>query len=258
MSFISTDFYFNGIPSTPYNIKLIKMEEDMTNTIITGGKNLQEVYKPSLNYPYFFKSSMKPIELNFQFVVDTANGWDASTKNTIFSWLYSPTTYCDFISYDNLNVVYKVIFISPIELFTYDAIYGYLNLTAMAYPFAYTPVETHFLNGTGTITIDNKQNVQNWDGTYYYYPKIWIDANAVSASVINTSDSNRLFQLSPVQNGEQLYIDNSIKYITSSVGTNRLTSLTSYQWLRLVRGTNILSVTTNCDIVIECQYPILT
>jgi phage-related protein len=260
MSFVSTDFTFNGVSSTPYGLKLITMDGN-TNIILAGSKSIQEVYKPGSLYPYFFKSSLQPITLNLQFTITTSDAWDATKKNDVLSWLYSPTTYADFISDDNTSVVYKLIFTSPAEFLTFDNVNGYLNLTAHAMPCAYTPLETYSFSVVGStpLTIDNQQNIQNWDGTYYYYPKLWIDAGATSIQITNANDSGRVFELDPIQIGEELYVDNALRIIrTSLASTNRLTSLTSYNWLRLVSGDNVLTFAGNCDIYMECQYPILT
>jgi phage-related protein len=205
------------------------------------------------------------MELSLQFMITaTPNAWTDTIRQQIFDWLFSPREYCDFISSDNLDKVYKIIFTSPLEFNTINLTEGYFSLTAQSYPYAYTALTTYTQSVTSTpitITINNLQNARNYDNTYYYYPIIYADLTGAASSIkiVNTSDSNRVFEITGLDALEELYIDNELKIINSSVASvNRFATLTSKQWLRLVKGENILRIDTLCDLVIQCQYPILS
>jgi hypothetical protein len=265
-SFISTDFSFNNISSSTYNLQIVKVEgSGLIPTPVSGGKSIHEEYSPFHNSPFFYKAQMQPMNLSLQFTISaTPNSFDETTRMAIFDWLYSPMVYCDFVSQDNPNKVYKIIFNSPLEFNTVDFLNGFFELSAQCYPTPFTTLTTYEYNISATpttITINNLQNVRNYDNTYYYYPIIFADltSTANSLKITNTSDTNRVFEITSCELLEQLYIDNALKIINSSVsGVNRFATLTNKQWLRLVKGVNVLTVNTTADISIQCQYPILS
>jgi hypothetical protein len=264
-TFCGTDFTFNNISSTPTGLQLVRTESGLVATPVAGGKNVHEEYVPYRDKPYFYISNMQPLEVTMSFMITaTPNAWTDAVRQQVFDWLYSPRQYCDFISSDNLAKVYKIIFTSPLEFNTISLTEGYFTLSGQMYPHAYTILTSTPVSVTSTptnITIINEQNVRNYDNTYYYYPIIYADLTGAASSIkiVNTSDSNRVFEITGLDALEELYIDNELKIINSSVtGANRFATLTSKQWLRLIKGSNVLRIDTTCDLVIQCQYPILS
>lgn len=269
--FVNTDFEFNGVSSTPYEVKLVRINESgLIGTPISGGKNINEEYVNYRDKPWFYSANMQPMDLKMGFTIISATPWTDSVKQNVFDWLFSPRTYCDFKSNDNYDSqtatyskVYKLMFTSPPQFYTADLVSGYLELDAKAYPFAYTEVttQTETISSSPTqVTIVNSTNVRNHDNTYYYYPKMYVDltGGATSFKIINTSDSNRVFELTGLDTSEQLYIDNELKVInTSSAGENRIADLTNKQWFRLVQGTNVLQIYGTSSVRFEYQFPIM-
>lgn len=275
-TFIKTDFKFNGEESTSYNLKLIKVAEGgLIGTPIIGGRDISEDYVPYRDEPFFYKTKMNPISMKMGFTIIDANSWTDSIKQSVFKWLYSPRTYCDFASYDNydsnisnFSKIYKLIFTSPMDFMTTDLTNGYIELEARAYPTAYTPISStpfSISSTPTTITMNNPTNVRNWDNSLYYYPKIYIDMPSSATptdgkfKLINTSDNNRVFELTSLSSSEQVYIDNKLKIINTNIpDTNRINNLSNKQWFRLVSGTNLIQVYGLGTITFECQFPIMT
>jgi len=271
-TFINMDFMFNGESSTPYSIQLVKVNEGgMIGVPVAGGKSINEQYVSYRDKPWFYNANMQPMDMKMCFAFTSATPWTEQQKQDTFDWLYSPRTYCDFKSDDFYNSdtstyskIYKLMFTSPLQFMTADLDYGYFELDAKAYPFAYTEVVNQAVTVSSsptTVTINNPTNVRNHDNSYYYYPKIYVDLTgaATSFKIINTSDSNREFGLTGLDTSEQLYIDNELKVInTNSTGENRIADLTNKQWFRLVQGDNALQIYGTSSVTFVCQYPIMT
>jgi len=263
-TFIETDFTFNSVNSNTYGIKIVKVQQSsMIGTPISGGKTVEQTFVSRRDKPYFYGTTMQPQELNMTFMCSTPNSFTSNFRKSVFEWLYGERKYCDFISNDNTDKVYKIIFTSPLQFSTVNLLDGYFDLSAIAYPFAYTTVKSYNYKVASTpteIIINNLTNVQNYDGTFNYYPIIYADLTGSSSSIklVNKSDNNRIFEITSLNTLEELYIDNNLKIINSSVSNaNRFENLINKQWFRLVKGENKIDVYTTCNLNIQCQYPIL-
>ena len=79
-----------------------------------------------------------------------------------------------------------------------------------------------------------------------------------SFRMVNTSDSNREFELTGLTTAEVLSVDNALKVITTDeADTNRIADLTNKQWFRLVQGDNVINVYSVCSLQIVSQFPIM-
>jgi len=261
-TWISTDFTFDNVSSTVHGIQIVKIDNGgLIETPIAGGRNINQDFSMR-DKPWFHSANVLPQEVNLTFTISaTPNAFDTTKRTAVFDWLFSPRVYCDLISADNLNKVYKIIFTSPLQFTTTDLTNGFFSLSAMMYPFAYTTLQTYTNAATPTsITINNPQNVRNIDNTYYYYPIVYADltSTATSFKITNTSDSNRIFEITGCELLEELFVDNDLKIINSNqLNVDRFATLTSKRWLRLVKGSNVLTINTTADVTITCQYPIM-
>jgi phage-related protein len=143
MSFISTDFTFNGVASSTHGVKLIKSDDGMIGTIFACPREIKETYVSYRDKPWFYRLVYKPIDLKMEFTLTSDNAWTEQKRQDIFNWLYSPRTYKDFVSDDDVTLVYKVIFTSPIIFKTFD--YGEIIISG-------TPT----LCGNGILTLEAK------------------------------------------------------------------------------------------------------
>lgn len=270
MSFINTDFTYNGIHSSTYGVSIVKTSGGLIGTPMAGGKNISEEYIGYRDKPFFYKTDMQPMQFSITFSIVDVDSWDMSTRKSVFEWLYSPRIYADFKSdddYDDVeevyNKLYKIIFTSPLEFNTSDLTNGYFTLTAQSFPFAFTEVVTQnetISSSPTVVNINNPTNVRLYDNNFYYYPKLYIDLTGASTSIriVNTSDSNREFELTNLELLEELYVDNELKVInTDEPNTNRINDLTNKQWFRLVQGDNILNVYSTCTLQIVSQFPVM-
>lgn len=272
LSFIHEDFTFNGVHSSTYGVKIVKLNTGLIGTPIAGSKALSEEYIGYRDKPFFYKADMQPMNFSITFSIIDVDSWSASTRKSVFEWLFSPRIYADFKTdddYDDIGLVYdrlyKIIFVSPLEFQTTDLTNGYFTLTANSHPFAYTEVITQnesFSASPEQITINNPTNVRLYNNNFYYYPKLYINTAGPTTTfkMVNTSDSNREFELTGLEIGEELYVDNELKVInTDEPNTNRINDLTNKQWFRLVQGDNIINVYSyaGASLQIVSQFPVM-
>ncbi len=111
MGFISTDFTFNSIPSTPYGIQLVKLDDGMIGEILSNEREIKETFVAYRDIPWFYKVDQKAFDLKMSFTSTTSDFWSLTNRKLIFNWLFAPRTYKDFISADNPSMTYKLIFV---------------------------------------------------------------------------------------------------------------------------------------------------
>lgn len=122
-------------------------------------------------------------------------------------------------------------------------------------PFGYTLEETKewVINGTYEI---NYYNRSTYNG--YYKPVIEVDfaSGAHSLIIINGSDNDRMTQLTPLAGGLSVRIDNQNEIITDKTSGTNLYPYFNFNYLRLKRGDNALSVTVNGTFRITSSFPV--
>lgn len=269
-NFVGKKFTFNGQTSDSHNVILVKVgESGMVSTSIGGGREVREEYISTRDIPFFYRGVMNtPRNLSVTITLNTPATptltWTTAVKADIFSWLYGPRQYCDFISDDfGSDFVEKIIFTSPLELTTADLTNGYVTLSAQALPHRYSALQASTPISTAspplTFYVNSLQNVANANGDYYFYPQlnITIGTGATTFSLTNVTDSNRQFTITGLSEGEILTVRNDLKIIESNVHTNLVGNLTGHRWFRLLSGVNQIMLTTSATLSVTAQYPIL-
>ena len=264
-NFIGTKFTFNGETSDSHNVMLVKVGDGgMINTSLGGGRSPIEEWVINRDKPFFYKTKLEPRELQITIMLNTSATptltWSSAVRSEIFSWLYSPRGYCDFVSEDSVYID-KIIFTSPLELTTANLTDGYITLSAQALPHKYAPLQTTNVTVSSAptaLTINCLQNIQSPNNDLYFYPSMTVVVGAGgNIRIVNTSDSSRVFELTSLSVGETVTINNELKIITATVSTGLISKLTNKNWFRLKNGTNNLSITSLGTFTITAQYPVL-
>jgi hypothetical protein len=167
-------------------------------------------------------------------------------------------------SYDDLTKGYYVIANSAIQLMTNGVGNGYFEIGfTSVLPYAVSVAATPIFDLTTTttpvtISISNDSTIENPYNNYNYYPTITatLSGSATSLTITNISDSSRKFQLTGLATGETLVINNLQRYITSSTGLQRISNLYNYNWLYLIKDTNVLQVDEPCTLTFELEFPV--
>jgi len=116
--------------------------------------------------------------------------------------------------------------------------------------------------GGEDISIWNDSNVMNPKyNAFIYEPIIEIDINEVVAGdliLTNTSNGNKTFSFTGLEDYEQLWIDNNLKKIITNEVTlpSRINNLVDKQWLQLVYGENIINVNKKATVTVTMKQAV--
>lgn len=264
-NFISTGISIGGVHSNTVGVMLVKVgSSGLVPTLVGAGRSVKQERVSGVDTPWFYRTDVEDNAVDMTFTLHSATptlSWaDLSTRQAIYQWIYGSRGYVDVISDDDTSKVYKMIFTSPLQLETANLSDGYFTVSASCLPHAYTvqsATPVTISSTPTTVSITNNQNVMNADMTYNYYPTLTIVPSGSSFKWTNTSDSNRIFELSPVVPGETIVLNAKNKTITGTSSTNLIASLTNKAWPRLVAGANSIQFNTTGTCTITTQFPVL-
>lgn len=254
--FVSTEFMYDGKYSKDMGVVLIASQSGATKTLFGFGRSIGKDMVNDIVYssrrfsynPITFTISIAKIE------PDDLD-WDFDTKTELVRWLYQDE-YKPFISLDNPEIIYYCKAVGEGERYDTGHQQGYATIKMECNsPYAFTPSYLYEWDKeypSDIIDINNLSNVQP-----YYYPEIEINfTNSTEVSIINLSNAGQEFNISGVDLGETIYINNQMKRVlTDKEDVNRLESFNK-QWLELVQGHNLLKVHGDVEIIIKATYPI--
>lgn len=248
---ISTNFYFNGESNLDYGVYLIR-DSNSINMPYIPNKTIQEDFPTSSIRPFFYSSKYQQYSIKLKFSTLTNDLTDTKLKE-IAGWLFQ-STYKEFYNTDNTEKIYYLIATGEVPCFKNVVNEGFFEVTFKSfYPYALTSQATpiYAISGSDTIAITNDCNIYT-----YYRPEMEITVGATSSiTLVNTSDSNRTTTLTGLTNGEVLYVDNEKQRIISDTQTYPLNNFNKI-WLRLIQGSNSITVTGSCSITFRTQFPI--
>jgi phage-related protein len=252
---ISTNFYFDGISSESMGVYLIRTGSGLFSVPFIPPREIIEDYPTMAKKPYTYKSKKEQYTISMTFSTLTNNMNSAKLKE-IASWLFQDD-YKEFYSEDEPEKKYYLFATNQVDFMTNGANEGYFEVQWKSkYPYALTEetTPTYSISGSGSITIDNLSNVSE-----YYMPEMEFVVNATPTTITftNTSDSNRVSSFSPLSEGETLYVDNEKKQIISDTGLFRYDGFNK-NWLRLVSGENIITVSGSITVTFRLQFPVFT
>ena len=253
--FASTEFMFDGIPSSYYGLSLLNFSTSQTTASYIGNKAIIEEQLPNKNIPYFYGISNSPLAFNITIGKETE--WTEEFKMEIARWLFQKT-YKPFISNDNPSIVYNCIATNSPEKILFGNVQYLVSLNFRCdAPHAWSnPImESYDLsdNTTSEILIwENRSNYEN-----YIYPELQIESiDGGTIKLENLQDGGRITQINNLQAGEIVTLENDIQFIeTNTTGIYRLKDF-NRNWLRLIYGQNQIKVTGKCRIILRSKFPI--
>lgn len=255
----SEHFHFAGRKSTDFNIRNVSIEEGLYAEQVVAGKEIEEIYIPGRNEPYFFgiREEPKTIKLRFAF----PNGWNDKLIDDVIRWL-NVDTYQPLYFEGDIDKVFYVIPIDGIDKIHNGLKEGYLELnmrcnSSKSYSHEImTPIYD-------TEKLSYKQDVDfpiiklGNKGHFSTFPKIWIEKiNDYHEEIIiyNKTNSNEMFKFEGIEIGEKLFIDCRKEIInTNKERTHRYDNFND-NYLELIYGENILAITNNIRIRFGLKY----
>jgi phage-related protein len=248
----SISFCYDGKYSTNFGIYNVSLESGMHEEAFLAGRSIVEQKIRGNNTPYFQGIEYEPLTLSLSFAFE--NTWDDTLIRDVARWL-SPDYYKPLWFVENPSRIFYCMSVDEPKLIHNGLKQGYITLQMRCdSPYTYSPVLTKGWLNFSTITAPTTFEFVN-DGDIALYPEMWIrKVGNGDISIINQTDGNRLFQFTSLIDNETVYIDNEGTYIETDVANTYRYGNFNNNYLKLVRGKNILQVTGKCHLNFRYQY----
>lgn len=187
--FISEYFIYDGIPSTEFGLKLVKMDTSMTETNFGLRQNIVEQSGKNSDLPYLIEVKNEPLPIELTFAKE--GEWKEEDKQKVVKWLFQGK-YKPLISSDNLGVAYYCTPVGDARRFYNGMGQGYVTIEFRCdapYGWSY-PLDTQFYDLSSNTTKEiiewtNKSNIKD-----IYYPEIQFEVFAKPKSEVLTVSNN--------------------------------------------------------------------
>ena len=263
MGFYARSFIFDGIPSEQFNLYLGTINDSGESSTASGSDVqllIQKLYRKPI--PLFFGAEQTPC-LQFPLSMYSPDEITAGSFSEISTWLFGQMNYKKLrICQCDMSDIYFNCFLTAPQIFragniikglsctvVCDSPWGYREPVTLTY--SYDPdVENH----TDSISINNESA-----NNFYTYPtNLTIMANIFggSISITNAQDADRVFLLT-LEPNEVVNINCDLQTISSNLVQYPLGGLTDKNFLRLIQGTNDLTMIGNIKLL-SLTYPVAT
>lgn len=265
--FINSKFTINGISSVDIDVGavLVRTNGSFLQEQMMGARTVNQD-KPAKNeLPTLYGIDQDVIEFDLKLVYKDLVKF--TTPNlTEMAKHFGGLTFVPFTTEEYPGIVFYVLATSMHVIKTGEY-KGWLEIHLVtSAPFAFFEGTTEVFNvltsGGGNIVVYNDSNVMNPKyNDFIYDPIIEIDINEVLAGdliLTNTSNGNKTFSFTGLEDFEQLWIDNRLRKIISNEATlpNRINNLVDKQWLQLVYGENIININKKATVTFTMQQPV--
>ena len=262
MAFFGKTFAFDGTPCEDYDLMLYDISRQDEDIVIAGVSKIEDESVGHRWRPYFYGT--KPgdkLEFDITFGVNEhridegkfLDNWELSgvtawlCGHSDYKWLYVE-------QFDTGFFWYKCM-ITDMRVTRYGSVPWALTAHVTCdSPYAYMDVQnyTYTVNGSRTIDIYNESSMNDW-----YYPTVTFTRTSGTAfSVKNAADNNRGPEFTGIPGAvTEISIDNEHCVVTNDQDVN-LYSGFNFQFLRLARGYNRITITGRGTITISCEYPV--
>lgn len=254
--FKNVGFTFDGINAEDLGYYIVSTDSELS-AIIGTNRTIQE--EESNN----FAPSYQGVKYNVMtFDITIAKVRDGNlvpiTEDDIYylnNWLLKPEEYKIFISHQNRDILYYVMF-TEASNYMNSARQGYINLTMrFASGCSYSTIAHHqyVVSGTKTFEVFNKSNVEQ-----YVHPDVFFKTTLQgNFSVRNdTLGIEMAFTDVPSNTSVRCYNEGLKQIVCESDPGLNLRPKFNKTWIRLAYGRNVITVKGNCTVDLHFQNKI--
>ena len=262
MSYYGKAFVFDGVPCETYDLMMYDVGNQDEDIKLSSVSAIEDEVIAGKWRPYFYGTKPgEKLEFDITFGVNTRridNGkyldrWELAdvatwlTGHQEYKWLYIDSP-------DSRMYGYRCI-ITDLKVTVYGSVpWAMTAHVTCDSPYAYLESKdiTYNISGTRTINIYNESSLNG-----FYYPQVsFIRSSGSSFSVRNVSDNNKGPVITNIPGSVGLInIDNEHLVVSNDQDLNLYEGF-NFQFLRLLRGRNTLTVTGNGRFTMTCEYPI--
>lgn len=273
MAFYGCEFLFDDVSCSQHGLMLYDFGSNTQgdNSFPSAGKIISDSVAGRYDSFFYGVEQNEPMEYTLVFganmdSIDAVEHIDRYEVEAIASWLTGHNTrkWLEIVQPDMESFRYKCT-ISDLKLITYGNMpWAFSCKVTCDSPFAYTHEDHTFIDLEAGDTYNGSEfiyfNRSSYNG--YYCPKMIIRfSGGGRLSIRNRSDENRQFLFDNLPKGDlEIHIDNLNQVIYEKNTEVNLYPYFNFNFLRLKRGDNVLSIykthNSTCEIEIISSFPV--
>lgn len=262
MAYYGKSFTFDSTPCETYDLMMYNIGDDEEDLSVVGVDTIEDELIGNKWKPYFYgvKNGGK-LEFDMTFGVnerrlDAEKYLDSWELSEVTSWLCGHKEY-KWLYIDGWDIYmygYRCM-ITDLRITQYGSVPWAIKIHVVCdSPYAYLEAKntTYTINGSRTIDVYNESSLNDW-----YYPDVeFVRTSGTAFSMTNDKDNNRGPSLHDIPGSvSTITIDNEHCIVDNDKGVNLYEGF-NFQFLRLKRGHNNITITGNGTVKIKCEYPI--
>lgn len=262
MAFYGSAFVFDSTPCELYDLMLYDIGNQDEDQNITGVSAIEDESIGNKWKPFFYGT--KPgtkLEFDITFGVnerrlDEEKYLDHWEIAEVTSWLCGHNQYkWLYIDQFDAELIGFRCIITKMQVVRYGSVPWALKAHVTCdSPYAYLEAKeiTTSVSGSKTIEVYNESSLNDW-----YLPVVTFNRTSGTAlSIKNDADNNRGPSLTNIPGAvSTITIDNEHCVLDNDQGVNLYAGF-NFQFLRLARGYNHITITGNGTVTIRCEFPI--
>lgn len=262
MSYFGRSFVFDGIACETYDLMMYDVGNQDEDIIFKGDMKIQEETVGDRWKPYFFGTKHGD-KLEFDLVfgvserrIDEGKFLDRWELAEVSAWLIGHDNYkWLYIDQPDANLYGYRCILTDMEVTQYGSVPWAIKVHVICdSSYAYLELKniTYNVSGTREITVYNESSLNT-----PYYPVIeYTRTGGSSFSVKNAQDNNRGPEITGIPNSvSSITVDNERCVVDNNQSVNLYPGF-NFQFLRLARGYNTITITGQGTVNIKCEYPI--
>lgn len=252
-----SDFQYGKFTSSQWELVIGSVGSSNVENINTYGDIEVFTDKTILGIePYFYGTKLSE-HLEFPMTIVNRNGgfYTSSQEQIIQGYLFNKKTpeLLTISDWDKLDAGYMCLFTAPQKIKINNLVIGWTFNVKVMSQYSITSLKTEVINCTTDVTNYNYWN--HSDINDYIYPdlKIQLASDVSFIRIENSDDQNRVFQLTGLRNGEEIYVNNKLKYFTTKSGDKILNKF-NYNFFRVVDNLNRLRINGRSVITLTTRF----
>jgi len=248
MSFSAKTFILDGIPSEFFNLYLgdIGGEGESVNPLGNDVSLITEkIFRRPV--PFLYGAEQTPV-LQFELSAFFPGSMDVGYFTKISGWLFGQQNYKKLYlcQADMTDVYFNCFLTAPQIMKIGNMITGFTTTIVCDAPWGW---KENYVYTNDTLTNSGDQSItlfNNTNNTFYTKPTttITFDTAGGDATITNTSDNDRVSSFVGIDARDVVTMNSDLETISGTSGDTDFLNGTkfNYNWLRLVRGHNTLTV----------------
>lgn len=261
MSYFGRAFVFNSITCETFDLMMYDIGDQDSNIEVAGSYDIEDETIGDKWKPYFYGTKHGgKLEFDITFGVnerriDDGKFLDRWELAEVMTWLCQKEYKWLYIDQPDMTLVGYRCMISQPQVTRYGSVPWALTAHVICdSPYAYLEAKeiTIDVNGSAEIQIYNESSLNDW-----YLPHVTFNRTSGTAfSVTNAQDNDRGPSFTEIPGSvSEITIDNEHCVIQNDQDLN-LYSCFNFQFLRLARGENTITINGTGTVTIRCEFPI--